>query len=99
MKFEIGSITEKIAVIVMENLFRPLLISLSTLKRKSEIRLDYKRRCIHAGDSSVPLLEEIVPPRDESRMRQIMAPSDYPRVPTGEVGGEDFTPRSEWTNK
>ena len=32
-------------------------------------------------------------------MRQIIAPSDYPRVPTGEVGGEDFVPRSEGTNK
>ena len=99
MKLEIGSITEKIAVIVVENLFRPLLISLSTLKRKSEIRVDYQRRCIHAGDSLVPLLEEIGPPLDESRMRQNMAPSDYPKVPTGEVGGEDFSPRSEWANK
>ena len=91
-KLEIGSITEKIAVIVVENLFRPLLISLSTLKRKSEIRVDYHRRCIHAGDSSVPL-------QNESRMRQIMAPSDYHRVATGEVGGEDCAPRSEWANK
>ena len=99
MKLEIGSITEKIAVIVVKNLFRPMLISVSTLKRKSEIRVDYQRRCIHAGDSSVPLLEEIGLPLDESRMRQIIAPSDYPRVPTGEVEGEDFVPRSEWANK
>ena len=99
MKLEIGSITENVAVIVVENLFRPMLISLSTLKRKSEIRVDYQRRCIHAGDSSVPLLEEIGPPLHESRLRQIMAPSDYPRVLTGEVGGEDFAIRSEWANK
>ena len=99
MKLEIGSITEKIAVIVVENLIRPLLISLSTLKRTSEIRVDYQRRCIHAGDSSVPLLEEIGTPLGESRMRQIMAPSDYPRVLTGEVGEEHFAPRSELANK
>ena len=96
-KLEIGSINEKIAVV--ENLFRPMLISLSTLKIKSEIRVDYQRRCIHAGDSSVLLLEEIGPPLDESRMRQIMAPSDYHRVPTGKIGGDDFAPRSEWANK
>ena len=99
MKLEIGSITEKIVVIVVENLFRPLLISLSTLKRKSEIRVDYQRRCIHASDSSVPLLEEIGTPFGESRMRQIMTPSDYPRMLTGEVGGEHFAPRSESANK
>ena len=99
LKLEIGPITEKTAVIVVENLFRPLLISLSTLKRKSEIRVDYQRRCIYAGDSSVPLVEEICPPVGESRKRQIMAPSDYPRVPTGEVEGENFAPRSEWANK
>ena len=98
MKLEIGSITEKIAAIVVKNLFVPMLISFSTLKRKSEIRVDYQRRCIHAGDSSVPLLEEIGSPLDECRMRQIMAPYDYPRVPTGEVGGKDFAPRSEWVN-
>ena len=62
MKLEIGSITEKIAVIVVENLLRPMLISLSTLKRKSEIRVDYQRRCIHAGDSSVPLQKRLSPP-------------------------------------
>ena len=78
MKLELGSINEKIAVIVVDNLFRTLLISLSTLKRISEIRVDYQRRCIHAGDSSVPLLKEIGPPMDESRMRQIMAPSTIP---------------------
>ena len=83
----------------MENLFRPLLISLSTLKRKSEIRIDHQRRCIHAGDSSVPLLEENGTPLGEGRMRQIMAPSDYPRVLTGEVEGENFAPRSESANK
>ena len=99
MKLEIGSITEKKAVIVVENLFRPMLISLSTLKRKSESRVGYQRRCIRADDSSLPLLEKIGPPLDESRMRQIMAPSVYPRVPTGEVGGEDFALRSEWANK
>ena len=99
MKLEIGSLTEKIAVIVVENLFRSLFISLSTLKRKSEIKLDNQLRCIHTGDSSVPLLEEIGPPLDESRMRQIMAPSDYPRVLTGEVGGQDIAHRLEWANK
>ena len=61
--------------------------------------MDYQRRCIHAGDNSVPLLEEIGARLDGSRMRQIIAPSDYPRVPTGEVGVEDFVPRSEWANK
>ena len=76
MKLEIGSITKNVAVIVVKNLFRPMLISLSTLKRKSEIRVDYQRRCIHAGDRPVPLLEEIGPPLDESRMRQIMAPCE-----------------------
>ena len=35
----------------------------------------------------------------ESRMRQTMAPSKYPRVLTGEVGGEHFAPRSESANK
>ena len=58
MKVEIVSITEKIAVIVVENLFIPMLVNLSKLKKKSDIRVDYQRRCIHAGGSSVPLLEE-----------------------------------------
>ena len=99
MKLKIGSITQNVAVIVVEKFFRPMLINLSTLKRRSEIRVDYQRRCIHAGYSSVSLLKEIGPLLDESRMRQIMAPSDYPRVPTGEVGGEDFAPRPEWANE
>ena len=54
MKLEIGAITEKVAVIVDENLFRHMLIGLSTLKRKSETRVDYQRRCTNAGGSSVP---------------------------------------------
>ena len=75
---DIGSLTEEIAVIVVENLFRTMLISFSTLKRKSEIRMDYQRRCIHAGGSSVPLLEQIGPTLDESRMLKSMAHSYGP---------------------
>ena len=47
----------------------------------------------------MPLLEEIGPPLDESRMRQIMAPCDYLRVLTGEVGGQYIAHRLEWANK
>ena len=95
LKLEIGSITEKIAVIVVENLIVPMFISLSTLKRKSEIRVDYQRRCIHAGGSSVPLLEEIGPPLDKSRMWKSIAHSDGPRVSARELGA----PRPEWADK
>ena len=72
-----------------------MLISLSTLKRKSEIRVDYQRRCIHAGGSSVPLLEEIVPPLDESRMWKSTAHSDGPRVSAREL----VAPRRKWADK
>ena len=95
MKLEIRSITEKTAVIVVEDLFVPMLISLSTLKRKSEIRVDYQRRCIHAGGSSEPLLEDIGPPLDESRMWKSIAHSDSPRVSARELGA----PRLEWADK
>ena len=95
IELEIGSITDKIAVIVVENLFVTMLISLSTLKRKSEIRRDYQRRCIHAGGSSVPLLEEICPPLDESRMWKSIVNSDGPRVSARELGA----PRLEWADK
>ena len=95
MKLEIRSITEKKAVIVVEDLFVPMLISLSTLKRNSEIRVDYQRRCIHAGGSSGPLLEEIGPPLDESRMWKSIAHSDGPRVSARELGA----PRLEWADK
>ena len=47
----------------------------------------------------MPLLEEIGTPLGEGRMRQIMVPSDNPRVLTGEVGGKHFAPRSGSANK
>ena len=91
MKMEIGSITEKIAVIV----FVPMLISLSTLKRKTVIRVEHQRRCIHAGGSSVPLLVEMGPPLDERRMWKSAAHSAVPRVSARELG----SPRLEWADK
>ena len=92
MKLEIGSITEKIAVFCCGEVVQTHVDQSQHAEKKSEIRVDYQRRCIHAGDSSVPLLEEIGAPLDESRLRQIMASYDYPRVSTEEVGGEDFAP-------
>ena len=73
MKLDIGPITEKIAVIIVKNLFRPMLLRLSTPKRKSEISVDYQRLCIHADGSSVPPLKKIGPLLDESRVLAIMA--------------------------
>ena len=88
-------IHEKVAVFVVENLFRPMSISLSALKRKSEIRVDYQRRCILAGCSSVPLMKEIGPPMDESRVWQSMAHSDDRRKPEGVI----IVPRAERADK
>ena len=84
-KLETGTITDEAAVIVGENVFRSLLISLNTLKRKSEIRVDYQRRRTQAGGSSVPLLEQIGPPLDEGGMWQSMAHSNDARMPTGKL--------------
>ena len=56
-----------------------MLISLSTLKIKSETEVDYQRRCIHAGGGSVTLLDEIGgTPLYESRMLKFLAHTDGP---------------------
>ena len=74
MKLEICVIIGKVG----ENLSRPMLISLSTVERKSG---GYQRRCIHADGSSVPLLKKNGPPVDESRLWQSVALSHDRRKP------------------
>ena len=66
MKLGICVIIGKVA----ENLSRPMLISLSTVKRKSD---GYQRGSILADGSSVPLLKKVGPPVDESRLWQSVA--------------------------
>ena len=56
---------------------------------------DYQRRCIHAGGSSVPLLEKIGTPLDESRMWKSICHSDGSRVSALDLGAT----RPERTDK